>query len=154
MLLTTATMRIINPPNVTHFFCDGILDVQLVLVAIERKRKVYWTYLDGIMEEPLLWYDWKPGRVAGLPIRDCEEVTMTPSNTLANCCVSLFPPLGVRMSRPAEMKIEAARREAKNGAVPHIYPGDRRRRRRRRRPRRRPTRCRPYPVIPGPESDV
>lgn len=111
--LPAATTRIINPSYVTHLFYGGDLDVGLVLLTIDHQHGVYCMYVDSIMEYPLLCYDWNTGRVVGLPIHDFREVNMTLSNRFGNCCVLVFPIVDTRMSRPAEMSVEAYLREAK-----------------------------------------
>lgn len=38
-----------------------------------------------VMEDPFSWYDWNIGRIIGLPIRDCQEVTISGSNFVKWC---------------------------------------------------------------------
>lgn len=49
------------------------------------------------MEDPFLWYDWDKGRIVGLPIRDCREVTLSGSNVL-EWFVRVFPAVGACLS--------------------------------------------------------
>lgn len=98
-LLPAVPTIITNPEDVAQIFYEGELDVGVVLLAVERQRKVKLTYVNSIMKDPFLWYADNTGQLMGLQVRDCREVTNKPSNTLGNWFVRLFSALDTHISR-------------------------------------------------------
>lgn len=72
-------MHILTSTYVTYFFYAAGLDVATVRLEFHRQYEVDWTYVESVMEDLFLWYDWNTGRVICLPIRDFLEVILSNS---------------------------------------------------------------------------
>lgn len=88
MALLRCTTQVPNASYITELFFGSNLDGGFVLLAVERQRKVEWTYVAWMMEDSFLWYDENTGRIVQLPMRDCRQVTITADKLLANWCTS------------------------------------------------------------------
>lgn len=75
--MLTPPPHIINFLYVTEWFHEIDLDVGLVWFTIQRYHKVNWADVHSLMEESLFLYDVHVGRIVGLPVRECCEITLT-----------------------------------------------------------------------------
>lgn len=117
--LPNTTTYIIKSLYVSKLFYEGDLDVGLLWLAIKRLGEVYWTYIDSIMEDSLVSYDWHTRPRVPFPIRDCWAFKLSGSNVVTRC-VHLFPaadvsPSGLEMWMPknAWLQVEICARKLK-----------------------------------------
>lgn len=86
---TACDHHIITSTYLTELFYDGDFEFWLVWLTIQPKHGMYW-YITSIMDNHFFWYDWNKGRIVGLPMPDCDDVTLRyPTSWSGSCTFSL-----------------------------------------------------------------